>query len=652
MHGRLVVLLLVLAGGLPLTAERRPPVPSAFELQVPNGQATLAALGIRPQERGVALDLLARGLHGVSGRPSGFTGMPENRAALAAAWSAPNAPGPGITLSILAPLTEDAWRQALDLDDAAGLFARLVTDRGALLVAAGSMASEASLRQLLTSDRTLLREVVRLHSGAFAVLAPALRIGDGRTIVPGGAPAHDAWAALVGAPPDAPATFIRTLVARDDGRLARFYATLAALDTAAVAGLLPPRNGVVDAAVLSRLYAVARDAEPVWSVDEHPYQRGPADLWMALQALRPSDALPPSARWWTSLFSEDITTRGDAAKAVRASVANPTYGDLVRTLLDANTRERRNRLAMASLARHRFPAADEAQAADAILGLSGYRRYPALIVLLDRMGITRPSTWASMVEAAERVDRGSGRSRIEAVTIFQGCVAIVDRARQVRGITVETADEVLTALARATAGSGVLASAIVRWIIDDLMPALPPLVQPDGFTGRTAYESRVLQAMAGPVDDAARRVVMWEGLRSVLDISGAEHARLLRIRGMLPSPGLDAALEGTKADRLAAALVALAYTPALGDPEGSVALSPDVITRHRFGIGSAPTARESAAWAMPVERTGTGEAWHVEGALLGLDTALARLSLRRLAADDMPDVPTINLNDCGRWRTR
>jgi hypothetical protein len=48
---------------------------------------------------------------------------------------------------------------------------------------------------------------------------------------------------------------------------------------------------------------------------------------------------------------------------------------------------------------------------------------------------------------------------------------------------------------------------------------------------------------------------------------------------------------------------------------------------------------------LAVERTGSGAPWHVAGSLIGLDLALSRSALRRLSADEMPPVPTINLND-------
>jgi hypothetical protein len=210
---------------------------------------------------------------------------------------------------------------------------------------------------------------------------------------------------------------------------------------------------------------------------------------------------------------------------------------------------------------------------------------------------------------------------------------------------VAAAEKLVASLGALAAGAeGNLALAIGQWLVQTLSPALPELERPDKWTGDTAYESRILQAMggrAGPAD----RVVTWEGLSYQVDIAAAERARLQRIRDEVPTPGLDRALAGGRPDQLAAALVTLAYVPALGDPDGAVTLSPDVVTRHDFGVGSHPPLGELLAWTPPVERSGDGQPWRVSGSLMGLDLGLARLALRRISADEMPQVPTINLND-------
>ena len=121
----------------------------------------------------------------------------------------------------------------------------------------------------------------------------------------------------------------------------------------------------------------------------------------------------------------------------------------------------------------------------------------------------------------------------------------------------------------------------------------------------------------------------WEGLAYTVDYAAAEHQRILRIREQLPTPGLDAALEKSDPKLLAAALVALVDAPALGDPEGAVTLSPDVVQRHDL-LGARSMGREFA-WMPAIERERLGRPWHIAGSLIGLDLALSRSALRRVS---------------------
>ena len=71
----------------------------------------------------------------------------------------------------------------------------------------------------------------------------------------------------------------------------------------------------------------------------------------------------------------------------------------------------------------------------------------------------------------------------------------------------------------------------------------------------------------------------------------------------------------------------------LGDPDGPALRGEDPARRHEF---------LPDPWALPNEVsgpavTGTATGWHLQGSLLGLETALARLSLHRLNADELPE---------------
>ena len=66
----------------------------------------------------------------------------------------------------------------------------------------------------------------------------------------------------------------------------------------------------------------------------------------------------------------------------------------------------------------------------------------------------------------------------------------------------------------------------------------------------------------------------------------------------------------------------------------------DPSLRHEFG---------AEPWALPEEVVGPGAPWHVRGSLLGLERALARLSLHRLAGDALPEAPPVI--DAGQRRS-
>ena len=85
----------------------------------------------------------------------------------------------------------------LQLPDKADLFGALISNRSALLVCAGAMAADPSMRALLERDRGLLRWIVRTAPAAFWIAARNLRVDKDRVIVPGGAAAEPIWEALV-----------------------------------------------------------------------------------------------------------------------------------------------------------------------------------------------------------------------------------------------------------------------------------------------------------------------------------------------------------------------------------------------------------------------------------------------------------------------
>ena len=91
-------------------------------------------------------------------------------------------------------------------------------------------------------------------------------------------------------------------------------------------------------------------------------------------------------------------------------------------------------------------------------------------------------------------------------------------------------------------------------------------------------------------------------------------------------------------------LLSLVYALHIGDPDSPLWLQGDVAYRHDFGLlnrdGLDPAL---LSWWFPVEQLGT--TWHVRGSLLGLDLALARLRLPRVAAGGPPVEPVMAPED-------
>jgi hypothetical protein len=226
---------------------------------------------------------------------------------------------------------------------------------------------------------------------------------------------------------------------------------------------------------------------------------------------------------------------------------------------------------------------------------------------------------------------------------LQGALALVDRARVARTIDLVAAEGLARSLFALPFGdAGARERALAEWIGGVLLPELARAVYGSRPPGDP--ETTVLRAMAG--DRVAGRDALlsfdWEGLWYHADPGRAEFARLERVRERQGGVGLAAALQscaspvaGAGAEcGLAEALVAIAYAAHVGEAEGPALAGEDPSRRHDFGPDP---------WALPVEVSGPGVPWHVRGSLLGLERALARLSLHRLAGDALPDgPPTVN----------
>ena len=610
-----------------------------FELSVPGGTGALVALGINPDERATTLPVISRALDDRQsrlGRAPGALQQVLNQTTEAALGGEE-----GEAVVVPAPLNAEIWRELLALTPQDDLFQRLIADRHALTLAAALMAADDSVRSLVMQNRDLLKALHREGASAFAIAARSLRIADNKVVVPGGTGADAIWERLAGTRPDRPAPFIRALVTRDRGRLAWYFDSIAQLDEARLAAAWPEAAADARRDNASALYASFRGTDLQWEIPAQPYRRNVADPWTILFTTEVHDGQPvgPAPQvFWQSVFAG---TPGDASRMhIGAERINLTW--LTRAIAGVPARARRDQVEVFRLAQRVFPSPEITALPDLAIALSGYTRYRSLLLALERMQIVEPATWEAMVKAARHVSDRS-EDRREAITSFQGVISLIERIRHVRTLDRPETTKLLLTLSEAVQRDSRVTRSLAAWITSSLMAGLPALERPDAFTTKTAYESTILQALAGPRDRPTPSIE-WEGLRYRVDVVEAEHERLRAVRAQLPSPGLDAAIESSRPRDLAAALTALVYATALGERHGAVALSREVATRHDLGLDSTTIVRDTRPWSLPVEQQGRGP-WHIEGSLIGLDLGLSRLALRRVSEEQIPPAPTLTLND-------
>ena len=607
-------------------------------------------LGLHPEERGTALAVLVRSMY------SQGSAAAERAASVRRHIASTFAPGGGAPpeaasppVTIAAPLTADHWRDLLELDEKADLFSALIGNRSALLVCAGALGTDPSIRSLLERDRGLLRWIVRNAPSAFWTSARSLRLQKDRLVVPGGAPAEPIWEALVGVKVTRTTDFLRALLSRDGGRLAWFYDSMAHMSPDRVRLVFGGGTSAIQIEQTRAMYSAFRSSDSNWRLEEHPFLRGATDPWIVSSRVEITEdgVASPAERWfWEALFERSDIPRRVNGSIPREPAGRVTLSWIVQRITSANARDRRDLFEMLRFAQGVFGGARDEDQTEAFIALGGYRRYSSLLLTLDRMGIAAPRVFARAVDTARRIDELSGRDRRQALIVLQSAIAILERARATKAIDAATAERLLLSMADVVDTAERPLPAIVQWMTHSMIDALPPLVQPDEFTGTTAYESRLLQALAGHPTPPDAPQVTWEGLDYRVDYFGTEHERIKRVRAQLASPGLDAAIARNDPAQITEALLVLVYTPALGDPEGPALLGGDIPARHNFGLeGAAGLRREGLAWSVPREQVGDGAPWHLQGSLLGLDLTLARLALRRIGDDSMPVAPTINLND-------
>ncbi len=597
-----------------------------------------AAVEATPRQWGSVLaavpsDLPAwRALYEEARRRHGFPWEAARASMPAASFGAP-------AREVPLPLAKDAWRTLLGRPDLADdeVAEAILADRRATLLYRGLCAFDEETLSALAADPVALARVLERRADVLALFTGRFRVRGGRVVVPGGEEAAGAWEAVVGAKTSAPLPFLLALLEGAEGRRALMYDSVARLDPPRLRFALSlDRPPPARAAALRRLASVFEGERAWWRSGSDAHARPESDAARVLREARlaPDGTLaPPSRRpFWAAVWGWPPPRGREADAAADAAWAAAAFSG-------GGPQESRVRLEQLAFAQRTLGDPGEAAWPDLILAVRGIREARALVLALERMGVRDPALFAAGVRAARRASGAGGEAAERAHRGLQGGLALVDRVRFSRVLTADEAGRLVAALfALPFDDAHAWPFGLARWVEAELVPAAAAGVY--GGLAAGDAETTLRRALAGDVLEAelSGERFEWDGALVPADPGPAEALRLERVRERQGGPRLDEVLArcGERAparacgDELGAALAALVYASALGDPEGPALGAGDPSVRHRF---------LPEPLALPEERSGPGVAWHVRGSLLGLERGLARLALLSPEDGAMPAAP-------------
>ena len=535
-------------------------------------ERTAAALGDRPRAAGGA----------VCGTDAGWRSAEVERrlnGGEVIAWDLPE-----FTVSL--PLSPRVWLDVVYDEDAgsdaaaaariagraADLVGRLVTDpRAAQLYVGLSGLDDRTLAWLGRSPRALSQ----LSGGrleTFARFGRSLRVHDGEVRVPGGDGAAAFWEDLVDASVTDPERFVDRLFERSSVRVAHAYDLVSRL------------------AERHRRFVLG-----AWQSSERDRRRGRESLWRVLDGLprpdsrlaaaggermtglrcrgaggrrrrgaRPAGADPalepaavlralsvgesgrlvgPAARdFWERVFDDDRVPENPVRELGRIDplpAADAAF--VLATTCDVPPAVGRTRLRAFAFVQRRFGDGAAADLPVALAAARAVMRYPMLMLSVERMGVEDPRVYVALARAARRFDGIAQPLRLrDALSQFQGAIALVERARLARAMTLDAAGAALLALAaEPMTADGGFDGGVAGWLAGHLLPRLGVPAAPSFQSGAT--DLRLLAALAG-APEGESPVIDWEGLTYRFDPHLAQFERYRRTRDQLGGNRVDAVL--------------------------------------------------------------------------------------------------------------
>ncbi len=159
---------------------------------------------------------------------------------------------------------------------------------------------------------------------------------------------------------------------------------------------------------------------------------------------------------------------------------------------------------------------------------------PALLLVLERMGVDDPAVLAELSQAGMRLTLAGDIDKAgPALRQWQAALAIFEQITRRRALAPTTRDGLLMSLAKLVPHDDVLApSAVAMWVVEQLNPALgvPP-------AGPSDYEVAAIKAWLAP-EAQQTRTLSWEGLDYRIDRVGPVVRDATAVRASVKGPTL------------------------------------------------------------------------------------------------------------------
>jgi hypothetical protein len=564
------------------------------------------------------------------------------------------------------PLPTNVWIDAVfqGKETPRTLVSAILRTRGAALLYYGLLSLDDPTRAWIAAQPSLLRDAAAQHAAAFLVAAPGIRVANGTLVLPGGDSATQSWQALVGRPANEPEAFIRTLLSRDEGRLAYFFGTFAQLTPQQLRFALRLDADVeARTGAIRRLRAVFERVTNEWRVDDSAFWRPALEPALLAASLPLDDAgrlqLPGSREFWTAVFAtgdrRSPTSNGGHAEI---GVGEPVdFVWLCEHVFTGGRIEDRRRYQLVLFASRIVRKITSDRAHDAVAVVRAAHEYPALIAALERARLRDVSAFAAAARRAATISAVDDRDRAARVHAqFQGALALLARVAVRGGLTSEALANAVSSLSRVELSErGDYEGRLVRWCIAwlDAHVRHGPAAAELDVPAAGPVERDVIAALAGPIDTDAR-FVEWEGTRYRLDFAQAEALRIVQLLGDRARPFLSSArglvtiadavgardLSGERLQQQAAALRELGQAAALDRSENWAETETD--RRYRDASSALTRAAQSGD---------TRSAARVASPLLLLaDELLARglMEMAYAVALGHPDRPAISADEAAR----